>query len=491
METRFPYPMAVQAGIAASIASALTVSSSLAAGTVQLVATPLIAGVILLSCLAFRGRTVQAGFLPLAGALRPAVGPLAAMPALLTIGVVTHAALLSWRNLLFICAASAAGMVLLTKYNLGSTGSMPTRLAVVGDEQTAGALRDQLSRLPAGTFAMLGYIDDGSSGAHEDLDGIRLGGWEHLVDIVAARDVELLVVSSQSARLVTYEALAENYLHLNVEVTDLSAFIEKAFGLVPVNLIEPSWLQHVIHAPHRYASPVAKRIFDIAVSIIAAVPAVPVVLVLAALIKLDGGPAFYRQERVGHRGKPFQILKLRSMCPAPESANACWSSPDDPRVTRIGKLMRRTHLDELPQIVNVLHGDMSIVGPRPEQPFLVRRLETSIPLYGVRHLTKPGITGWAQVRYGYAGSEAGSVLKASCDLYYVKHRSFGLDCHPVRDPADSRLRPAVAERHTTAGVRAAAECRPSVRCRGDPDPTEHRDRAGAVALMRRLSSPYG
>lgn len=428
METRFPYPMAIQAGIAASIAAALTVSSSLATGTVQLLTTSLIAGVILLSCLAFQGSAVKAGFLPLAGALRPAVGPLAAMPALLTIGVVTHAAALSWRNLLFICAASAAAMVVLTKYDLGNNGSMPTRLAIVGNEQTAGALRDQLSRLPAGTFTLLGYIDDGSAGANDHTGGIRLGSWEHLVDIVAAQDVELLVVSSQAARLVTYETLAENYLHLNVEVTELSAFIEEAFGLVAVNLIEPSWLQHVIHAPHRYASPVAKRIFDIAVSVMTAVPAVPVVLVLAALIKLDGGPVFYRQERVGQRGKPFQILKLRSMRPARGAVGECWSSPDDPRVTPIGRLMRRTHVDELPQIVNVLHGDMSIVGPRPEQPSLVRRLETSIPLYGVRHLVKPGITGWAQVRCGYAGSAAGSVLKASCDLYYVKHRSFGLDC---------------------------------------------------------------
>jgi exopolysaccharide biosynthesis polyprenyl glycosylphosphotransferase len=428
VETRFPYPMAIQAGIAASIATATTVSFSLAAGPVQLLSTSLIAGVILVSFLAFRKRAAKAGFLPLAGALRPAVGPLVAMPALLTIGVTTHAAALSWRHLFLICAISATGMVVLARCDLSIDRSGTTRLAVVGNAQAADALRDQLARLPAGTFTMLGYIDDGSAGPDADGDDPRLGDREHLADVVAAHGVDVLVMSSEGARRVTYEALAENYLTLNVRVVEVGAFIEEAFGLVAVNLIESSWLQHVIHAPHRYAGRIAKRVFDIAVSIMAAVPAIPVILVLAALIKLDGGPVFYRQERVGQRGQRFQIVKLRSMCPATDGAGECWSAQDDPRVSRVGRLMRRTHLDELPQIINVLRGDMSIVGPRPEQPSLVRRLESSIPFYGVRHLAKPGITGWAQVRCGYAGSDAGAVLKTSCDLYYVKNRSFGLDC---------------------------------------------------------------
>jgi lipopolysaccharide/colanic/teichoic acid biosynthesis glycosyltransferase len=152
----------------------------------------------------------------------------------------------------------------------------------------------------------------------------------------------------------------------------------------------------------------------------------PLLPVLVLLIRRDGGPALFAQVRIGEGGHRFRLHKLRTMRVGSD-ASAQWACPDDPRITRIGAWLRRTHLDELPQLVNVLRGEMSLVGPRPEQPEFVDRLEQILPFYQRRHLMRPGITGWAQVRCGYAGSDVGSAWKLCHDLYYAKHRSAGVD----------------------------------------------------------------
>jgi lipopolysaccharide/colanic/teichoic acid biosynthesis glycosyltransferase len=143
-------------------------------------------------------------------------------------------------------------------------------------------------------------------------------------------------------------------------------------------------------------------------------------------IRRDGGPALFTQVRIGEQGHRFRLLKLRTMRVGADSS-AQWACADDPRMTRVGGWLRRTHLDELPQLVNVLRGEMSLVGPRPEQPQFVDRLEQMLPFYQRRHLMRPGITGWAQIRCGYAGSDIGSAWKLCHDLYYAKHRSAGVD----------------------------------------------------------------
>ena len=154
--------------------------------------------------------------------------------------------------------------------------------------------------------------------------------------------------------------------------------------------------------------------------------ALPLLAGAVVLIRLGGGPALFVQQRVGESGRPFRLYKLRTMRVG-SGDEPLWAQVGDPRVTRIGRVLRRTHVDELPQIWNVLRGDMSFVGPRPEQVGFVAQLEAALPFYQRRHLIRPGITGWAQVRCGYAGSEAGSAWKLCNDLYYVKHRSLGLD----------------------------------------------------------------
>ena len=162
-------------------------------------------------------------------------------------------------------------------------------------------------------------------------------------------------------------------------------------------------------------------------------------MVTEGLIRRDGGPVLFRQVRIGEGGRPFTVYKLRTMKAGVSSAAAQWADADDPRVTRVGRFLRRSHLDELPQLINVIRGEMSIVGPRPEQPEFVDRLERWVPFYTRRHLLKPGITGWAQVRCGYAGSDFGSAWKLCHDLYYLKHRSTALDLVILGETVRTRI----------------------------------------------------
>ncbi|MEZ5062602.1 MAG: sugar transferase, partial [Solirubrobacterales bacterium] len=167
---------------------------------------------------------------------------------------------------------------------------------------------------------------------------------------------------------------------------------------------------------------------DLVVGVVAGLIALPLVAIGSlAILLTDGRPITYRQRRVGERGKEFEIIKLRTMRPDSEDADQCWSGADDDRVTAVGRILRRLHIDELPQIVNVLKGDMTLVGPRPEQPQITAQLERVFPHYSRRLLVKPGVTGWAQVRCGYAGSELGTAWKLCHDLYYLKHRSTLVD----------------------------------------------------------------
>ena len=175
---------------------------------------------------------------------------------------------------------------------------------------------------------------------------------------------------------------------------------------------------------------VVARCFDCALAIVLLVLSAPVMVLAALAIRFEGGggPVLYRQSRVGYRGRTFEILKLRSMrVDAEVDGIARWASDNDPRVTRVGRFIRRTRIDEIPQLVNVLKGDMRLVGPRPERPCFAQMLAGELPLYPRRHLLRPGITGWAQIRYRYASSVAEVARKLEYDLYYLEHQSVALD----------------------------------------------------------------
>ncbi|NLE52681.1 MAG: polyprenyl glycosylphosphotransferase, partial [Chloroflexi bacterium] len=172
-----------------------------------------------------------------------------------------------------------------------------------------------------------------------------------------------------------------------------------------------------------------KRAVDLLLAIVGLAIFAALLPLIVVSMKLDSpGPIFFRQQRVGKSGRLFWVVKLRSMIPdAERETGPRWASDDDPRVTRVGRLLRKTRLDEMPQLYNVLRGEMSIIGPRPERPEFVEALSQTIPFYRTRHVVKPGITGWAQVRYHYGSSEEDALIKLQYDLYYIRHRSLALD----------------------------------------------------------------
>ena len=215
-----------------------------------------------------------------------------------------------------------------------------------------------------------------------------------------------------------------------IEILELPSFLERETGKVRLDVLNPSW---IIFGDGFRASPTQQfleRAFDLAASAGLLLMASPLMLLAMLGIKLEEGaqaPLFYRQKRVGHHGLVFDVLKFRSMRVDAEKFGAQYATENDPRVTRIGALMRKTRIDELPQLLNVLRGEMSFVGPRPERPEFVGELEQRIPYYRERHTVKPGITGWAQLCYPYGSSEKDTVEKLQYDLYYVKNRSLLFD----------------------------------------------------------------
>ena len=214
-----------------------------------------------------------------------------------------------------------------------------------------------------------------------------------------------------------------------IRVTPLADFLERTRGAVPLGSFNASWLVYGDGFSQGRLRSIVKRGFDILVSGALLVAAAPIMLVTAVLIRLESaGGVIYRQQRVGRGSDLFDVLKFRSMAQdAEKDGKPRWAAVGDSRVTRIGRFIRRTRIDELPQLLNVLRGEMSFVGPRPERPFFVEQLTREIPFYGLRHSVKPGITGWAQVRYSYGATVEDAAKKLEYDLYYVKNHSLFLD----------------------------------------------------------------
>lgn len=214
-----------------------------------------------------------------------------------------------------------------------------------------------------------------------------------------------------------------------IQVEEATSFFERISGKISVELMLPSWL---IFSEGFKSTPMRaflKRTADLALAVALLVATAPLMLMAALAIKLDSrGPVFYRQERLGRDGKPFKLVKFRSMGQdAERESGPTWAARNDPRVTRVGRVIRKLRIDELPQLFNVLRGEMSFVGPRPEREHFIRQLELKIPYYGLRMTAPPGITGWAQVEYGYGASEADALEKLKYDLYYIKNGNLLFD----------------------------------------------------------------
>jgi sugar transferase (PEP-CTERM system associated) len=215
-----------------------------------------------------------------------------------------------------------------------------------------------------------------------------------------------------------------------IAITALTTFFERESGYVLLALTDPSWLLFSSGFEHSSLRWLAKRVFDVVAAIAVLALTWPLMLLTALAILIESGgsaPVFYRQERVGEHGRPFALIKFRSMRTDAEKDGARWASRNDDRVTRVGRFIRKTRLDELPQLWNVFKGDMSFIGPRPERPQFVEQLAPKIRYYRLRHCVKPGLTGWAQLNYPYGASEEDAVEKLKYDLFYVKNQSLLLD----------------------------------------------------------------
>jgi len=306
------------------------------------------------------------------------------------------------------------------------------RVLVVGAGESGSSLVEIVNQLQPAPYRIVGLIDDDPTKLGQQVSGVPvLGDSRALLDIVRREGIsDLLVAILGPMNGEMFQALLDAQ-QVGIGVQRMPVAYEELLARVPIQYLESDWLLRSfvdeVHVSGFYL--LGKRLVDILGA------ALGLSLLLALLpwaglaILLDSGrPIFFRQQRMGQGGRVFRIVKLRTMRQDAEAdGQPRWANERDPRMTRVGKLLRRTHLDEFPQFWNVLRGDMSLVGPRPERPELVAQLERTIPFYRARLLVKPGVTGWAQVNYGKGGSVEGSAEKLEYDLYYIKHRSLWMD----------------------------------------------------------------
>jgi sugar transferase (PEP-CTERM system associated) len=306
------------------------------------------------------------------------------------------------------------------------------RLLLVGTGPGAVTLARELfqRRLELGVD-IIGFVDPDPArvGAPVINPGV-IGTIDDIPSLVSKYNVDRVVVSLVDQRgKLPMDRLLDVRMQTGVLFDHLASVYEEYTGKIAVENLRPSWLVFSTGFRKARVFMAAKRLFDVTTAIAGLVLALPLMLAIALVMKMTSrDPILYHQERVGLNGRIFTVHKFRTMRQDAETVTGpVWSRPGDSRVTRLGGLMRKTRLDELPQLLNVLRGDMSLVGPRPERPLFVDQLTTTIPFYGQRHVIKPGLTGWAQVRYTYGASVEDAIEKLQYDLYYIKNMSMVFD----------------------------------------------------------------
>jgi len=303
-------------------------------------------------------------------------------------------------------------------------------ILIIGLNDLTINLAQEINSKPQLGFKVVGIIPQGQKGLfQQDNLGVEIINPPHslagLVKIKKIRTIVTALNPHQNPELVSklYECLP-----LKIAFYDLSNFIEKFTGKIPVNSIGQIWFLENLKESQKIIYETVKRIFDIIISFVLLIISIPFLPFLYLLVKLDSPGSFlFTQQRTGRSGKKFLAIKIRTMYKNAEVNGPQWAQKNDPRVTKIGKILRKTRADEIPQLINILRGEMSFVGPRPERPEFIEKLEKKIPYYKERLLIKPGLTGWAQVNFPYGASEADALEKLQYDLYYIKNRSYILD----------------------------------------------------------------
>ena len=354
------------------------------------------------------------------------------------------------------------------------------RVAVIGSPELALSLTRELEFANLCGYEVVGWIgpDPGDTAAGAIA---CLGPVDRVRELARSQALDLIIFDGRepghgagsagpASALQLLETLSSALMLSQTRLTSAEEFFEDHFGHAPLATINAVWFRSMLHPRFRTSSPALQRLFDLLAVAVLLVPAGLVIAVCALAVKLgDRGPVLFRQCRVGEAGRQFGVLKLRTMkVDAEVDGSPEWSNANDRRVTRVGGVLRRLHLDELPQLFNILRGQMSLVGPRPERPEFIAELEEWLPYYDRRLTIKPGLTGWAQVRVGYAGSNLGSAWKLAHDLYYLKHRSVAFNALIVLETLATPIRDA------RMADRSANELFVSTAARG---------RAGMVSLI--------
>ncbi len=323
------------------------------------------------------------------------------------------------------------GVVRLINPALSGWMSDRRRVFIVGTDWGALTIIGAIARYAHEAYDIRGIIGEPDDIASDICDVPILGTGRDLLRLVRQERVsELILTSTQSLSAETFQGVMDAY-EAGVTLVPMPLLYERITGQVPVEHVAGNWAVVLPIDGETLLSlyPAFKRLIDIGLSLVGMAAFLALLPLIALAIRLDSpGGIFYSQERTGLNGRTFRIYKFRSMrADAEARTGAVFSRPNDPRVTRVGRFLRKTRLDELPQVWNILRGDMSLVGPRPERPEHVRRLTEKIPFYRTRHIIRPGLTGWAQVRYPYGSSDEDALAKLQYDLYYIRHQSLILD----------------------------------------------------------------
>lgn len=317
------------------------------------------------------------------------------------------------------------------------------RVLIIGTGPSAQLIAQTIAESANGIFELVGFIREDGEGknSHEKMDekdyesshGSErkiLGNRDELLEIIRRNKINTLIFApEEKTDGMLLQALIDA-LELGVEIIPMPVLYERLTGCVPVEHLGENW-QVAVPIDHPLTKPFnrfIKRLSDVILASFGCIVLAPFFPFIALAICLESpGPIFYSQARVGKGGKIFKAYKFRSMVPDAEKGQAVWAEKNDPRVTRVGRILRRTHIDEFPQFINILKGEMSAVGPRPERPEFVEELAKEIPFYRVRHAVKPGMAGWGLVKQGYGASKEDALVKLQYDLYYIKHQSLWFD----------------------------------------------------------------
>jgi len=306
------------------------------------------------------------------------------------------------------------------------------RALLVGETSNIEAIVESFKAADP-NYQIIGFIN--SENEQEEFvkyNGIQEYAKDEIHSIISNENINEIVIASYNAEAITSSVYVDliTLLERGFPIREYSQVYEEMAYRVPVQFVGKDFYKYFPFSRNNknklYLA--YRRIFDIILSLLGMIVSVLFLpLVLIGNLIGNRGPLFYTQERVGKNGKPFKIYKYRSMVTNAESGGAVWAQKNDARVTKFGRFLRTSRLDELPQLINIIKGDMSIIGPRPERPMFVNELSQVIPFYHARHIVKPGLTGWAQVKARYGSSVDDSLVKLQYDLYYIKHRSFLLD----------------------------------------------------------------